>query len=100
MIGFICAEYRLPYHDVVSSDPSLDEMRKVVCVDEQRPEKPSYWDAEEGNNEVSATCVVRTIIRNNLLSFLRPTSDPIDVFSSDVRVLVRQPKLPSSCLES
>ena len=28
-------------------DPSLDEMRKVVCLDDMRPELPPGWDDRE-----------------------------------------------------
>ena len=38
-------EYRLPYDDLVSPDPSIEEMRKVVCGDGARPELPNYWEA-------------------------------------------------------
>ena len=38
-------EYRLPYEDLVSPDPSIEEMRKVVCGDGARPELPSHWEA-------------------------------------------------------
>ena len=40
-----------PYWDVVGVDPSLDEMRKVVCSDLQRPELP----LESGKLEPLAT---------------------------------------------
>lgn len=30
-------EYRPPFFDLVPSDPSFEEMKKVVCVDQQRP---------------------------------------------------------------
>lgn len=33
----IVEEYRPPFFDVVPSDPSFEEMKKVVCVDQQRP---------------------------------------------------------------
>merc|ERR1719282_1354530 len=39
----ISPAYQPPYWDVVGIDPSLDEMRKVVCLDQQRPELPSDW---------------------------------------------------------
>jgi len=39
----ISPAYQPPYWDVVGIDPSLDEMRKVVCLDQQRPELPSEW---------------------------------------------------------
>ncbi|XP_056158041.1 serine/threonine-protein kinase receptor R3 [Lampris incognitus] len=37
VINGIVEEYRPPFFDMVPSDPSFDEMRKVVCVDQQRP---------------------------------------------------------------
>jgi len=36
-----------PYWDLVGIDPSLDEMRKVVCSDMQRPELPPEWSTQE-----------------------------------------------------
>lgn len=33
----IVEEYRPPFFDLVPIDPSFEEMRKVVCVDQQRP---------------------------------------------------------------
>ncbi|XP_035914613.1 TGF-beta receptor type-1 isoform X3 [Anopheles stephensi] len=38
-------EYQLPFYDVVQPDPTIEEMRKVVCVDQQRPCIPSRWVA-------------------------------------------------------
>jgi len=39
-------EYELPFYDVVPSDPSIEEMRKVVC-DQQRPSIPNRWQSVE-----------------------------------------------------
>lgn len=36
-------EFRLPYSEFVAPDPSLDEMRKVVCIEKLRPEIPEPW---------------------------------------------------------
>ena len=36
-------EYALPYHADVGHDPSFDEMKKVVCMDEKRPDIPQNW---------------------------------------------------------
>lgn len=33
----IVEEYRPPFFDLVPVDPSFEEMKKVVCVDQQRP---------------------------------------------------------------
>ena len=42
-------EYKLPYHDKVLPDPSIEEMKKVVCIDRSRPVCPPSWQ----NHEVS-----------------------------------------------
>lgn len=36
----------MPYHDVVPSDPSFEEMRKVVCGDGYRPSIPNRWSSD------------------------------------------------------
>jgi len=46
-VGGIYDEYQLPFYDVVPSDPSIEEMRKVVCLDRQRPSIPNRWQSYE-----------------------------------------------------
>ncbi|XP_049281461.1 TGF-beta receptor type-1 isoform X3 [Anopheles funestus] len=46
-------EYQLPFYDVVQPDPTIEEMRKVVCVDQQRPSIPSRWIACETLHAIS-----------------------------------------------
>ncbi|XP_053706530.1 serine/threonine-protein kinase receptor R3 [Synchiropus splendidus] len=36
-VNGIVEEYRPPFFDLVPSDPSFEEMKKVVCVDQHRP---------------------------------------------------------------
>lgn len=36
-------DYRPPFYDVVPHDPSFEDMKKVVCVDQQRPNVPNTW---------------------------------------------------------
>lgn len=43
----IADDYQPPYYDAVNSDPSFDEMRKVVCVDSYRPEIPNRWHSDQ-----------------------------------------------------
>jgi len=43
----ICQEYQMPYFDIVNSDPSIEEMRQVVCVKKKRPECPEQWTESE-----------------------------------------------------
>ena len=40
-------EYQLPFYDMVPSDPTIEEMRKVVCVDQQRPSIANRWQSVE-----------------------------------------------------
>uniref|UniRef100_A0A3B3SNT1 receptor protein serine/threonine kinase n=1 Tax=Paramormyrops kingsleyae TaxID=1676925 RepID=A0A3B3SNT1_9TELE len=38
-----CEDYRLPYYDMAGLDPSVEEMRKVVCDQQVRPSIPNQW---------------------------------------------------------
>ncbi|TRY61300.1 hypothetical protein TCAL_16255 [Tigriopus californicus] len=38
--------YALPYHQDVGPDPSFDEMRKVVCLDQRRPLVNERWSSD------------------------------------------------------
>ena len=44
-------EYRVPFHDQVPADPSFDDMKKVVCVDQQRPMIPNRWSSDPVSEE-------------------------------------------------
>ncbi|XP_073813095.1 TGF-beta receptor type-1 babo isoform X2 [Musca autumnalis] len=46
-IGMIYDEYQLPYYDVVQPDPTIEEMKKVVCIDKMRPNIPNRWHASD-----------------------------------------------------
>nr|CAD7577122.1 unnamed protein product [Timema californicum] len=39
----IAEDYKPPFHDLVPNDPSFEDMKKVVCVDQQRPVLPNRW---------------------------------------------------------
>lgn len=39
-------EYRPPFFDVVPNDPSFEDMRKVVCIDQYRPVIPKHWETD------------------------------------------------------
>ncbi|XP_066263567.1 activin receptor type-1-like isoform X1 [Branchiostoma lanceolatum] len=45
--GGIAEEYKPPYYDVVPSDPSYEDMKKVVVVDQQRPSIPNRWSSDQ-----------------------------------------------------
>ncbi|XP_077587160.1 activin receptor type-1 [Stigmatopora nigra] len=39
----IVEEYKPPFYDAVPNDPSFDDMRKALCVDQRRPFVPNRW---------------------------------------------------------
>ena len=52
LIWYLCIlgmveEYQLPYYDMAPSDPSLEEMRKIVCDEKYRPAIPNRWQTVE-----------------------------------------------------
>uniref|UniRef100_H2SYP5 receptor protein serine/threonine kinase n=2 Tax=Takifugu TaxID=31032 RepID=H2SYP5_TAKRU len=40
-------DFQLPYYDLVPSDPTIDDMRKVVCEQKLRPNVPNQWQSCE-----------------------------------------------------
>ncbi|XP_067995295.1 activin receptor type-1C isoform X2 [Melanerpes formicivorus] len=46
-VGGVTEEYQLPYYDVVPSDPSIEDMRRVVCEQKLRPNVPNQWQSCE-----------------------------------------------------
>ncbi|XP_008467676.1 activin receptor type-1 [Diaphorina citri] len=49
----IFEEYKAPYHDLVPMDPSFDDMRKVICIDQQRPVLPNRWVSDSTLNAMT-----------------------------------------------
>lgn len=43
VLSGIVEEYKPPFYDQVPNDPSFEDMRKVVCVEQQRPFIPNRW---------------------------------------------------------
>ncbi|XP_056331374.1 TGF-beta receptor type-1a [Danio aesculapii] len=46
-IGGIHEDYQLPYYDLVPSDPSVEDMKRVVCDQKLRPNIPNRWQSCE-----------------------------------------------------
>uniref|UniRef100_A0A8C4NEM9 receptor protein serine/threonine kinase n=1 Tax=Eptatretus burgeri TaxID=7764 RepID=A0A8C4NEM9_EPTBU len=46
-VGGIQEDYQLPYYDLVPSDPAIEEMRRIVCEQKQRPNIPNRWQSIE-----------------------------------------------------
>lgn len=40
-------DFQLPYYDLVPSDPTMEDMRKVVCEQKLRPSVPNQWQSFE-----------------------------------------------------
>lgn len=40
-------DFQLPYYDLVPSDPTIEDMRKVVCEQKLRPSVPNQWQCCE-----------------------------------------------------
>jgi len=40
-------EYQLPYAERVAHDPSLEEMKKLVAIEEYRPPIPNTWQSDQ-----------------------------------------------------
>ena len=47
------APYRLPYSEIVGSDPSIEDMKKVVCEDNLRPNIPNSWSTDPVLSEMT-----------------------------------------------
>lgn len=45
--GVLAEEFQIPYYDVVPSDPSIEDMKAVVCDKKIRPTCPNRWHASE-----------------------------------------------------
>lgn len=48
-------EYQLPYYDLVPSDPSIEEMRRVVCEQKLRPNVPNWWQSYEVSSSLNSS---------------------------------------------
>lgn len=48
-------DFQLPYYDLVPSDPTIEDMRKVVCEQRLRPSVPNQWQSCEVRRVGGAT---------------------------------------------
>jgi hypothetical protein len=46
-VGGIFEDFQLPFYDMVPNDPTIDEMKIVVCEKQLRPSFPSRWRISE-----------------------------------------------------
>lgn len=53
-------DFQLPYYDLVPSDPTVEDMRKVVCDMKLRPNIPNQWQScEVRQHENKSDCCIR-----------------------------------------
>ena len=68
------ADFALPFHNDVGPDPSFEEMKKVVCIDNRRPEFLDSWRKSQVSPiRVSISCpgrVGRKQCSRNFVQFL------------------------------
>ena len=50
--GAGCEEYQLPYYDVLNHDPSIEDVRKAVCINKHRPVIPNKWQSCEVSQDL------------------------------------------------
>ncbi|XP_076858686.1 activin receptor type-1C isoform X2 [Brachyhypopomus gauderio] len=53
----IYEDFQLPYYDLVPCDPSVEDMRRVVCDQKLRPNVPNQWQSCEGTTRLKHACV-------------------------------------------
>jgi hypothetical protein len=46
-VNGISEDFQLPYFDFVGQDPTLEEMKAVVCDKQIRPTCPNRWQSSE-----------------------------------------------------
>lgn len=67
----IVEEYKPPFYDQVPNDPSFEDMRKVVCVEQQRPFIPNRWFSDPvSKNDGSCFSVIKNVSQLNLYKTL------------------------------
>lgn len=90
----ILEEYQLPYHELVPTDPSYEDMKEVVCIKRLRPSFPNRWTSDEV--QVVTATPKRTHTRS--LSECQTNSGSLAVFETDGeahdRMLGPQPRVP------
>lgn len=80
----IAEDYKVPYYDCVTSDPSFEEMRKVVCGDNYRPSIPNRWVSDPVSLIFDSQCSPQ------LLTPPPFRTAPLRHGQTDARVLARQ----------
>ncbi|GIY48722.1 hypothetical protein CDAR_314641 [Caerostris darwini] len=53
LTGGMAEDYHPPFYDMVTNDPSFEDMKKVVCVDQHRPIIPNRWSSDSTLNAMT-----------------------------------------------
>lgn len=75
----ILEEYQLPYHELVPTDPSYEDMREVVCIKRLRPSFPNRWTSDE---VIYIKKLLHTHILMQIYIFTHPNESHCKCFSS------------------
>ena len=65
LVNGIEDDYAPPYYDVVGHDPGFDDMKKVVCIDQYRPQLNNKW----ASDKVSFKSPVHLYLKSDLFVF-------------------------------
>ena len=55
-------EAQLPYFDLLPNDPTLEEVRRLVCVERRRPSLPNPWNQHEVHTTHGGHCSMQEFI--------------------------------------
>jgi hypothetical protein len=78
----IYEEYQAPFYDRVPSDPSFEEMRKIVCLDQQRPTLPNRWSSDPVTNQITSQPIFTSNINKGGFNNLPQHSTLITISNS------------------
>lgn len=87
--GGIAEEYMPPFYDMVPSDPSFEDMRKVVAVDQHRPIIPNRWSSD--STLVATAKIMKECWHHNpsaRLTALRIKKSLLKIASADPKIQV------------
>lgn len=61
VINGVSDDCQAPYYDCVGTDPSFDEMKKIVCEDGRRPVLAARWSGDQVSTPVTMRHYCRCI---------------------------------------
>ena len=61
----LCEDYEVPYFDMLPSDPTLEDVKKIVVVEKMRPGIPNRWYRDEVS--------IKPVTKGGLRMILKPS---------------------------